>query len=228
MSTRIAKQQPLMRKEPRQARSRVTVETIIQAGARILSDEGWAGFTTNRVADLAGVSIGSLYQYFPDKLSLVDAIRRRHLDDCLTVMRKSKAEGLSPKQFVANLVHALIAAHSIYPGLHRVLLDEAPSSDDYRNPNSEFEVEYLACYAEAVANYRNRQPNAADHTAALIISDAIDGVIHNAARRGSLADPTVQNELVRLVSLYLADEGDAPSRGTTVRQEDTPEGSSNE
>ena len=70
-----------MRKEPRQARSHATVETIIQAGARILSDKRGAGFTTNKVADLAGVSIGSLYQYFPDKLSLVDAIRRRHLDD---------------------------------------------------------------------------------------------------------------------------------------------------
>ena len=197
-----------MRKEPRQGRSRATVETILQAGARILSAEGWAGFTTNRVADLAGVSIGSLYQYFPDKLSLVDAIRRRHLDDCLAVMRKSKATGLSPVQFLANLVRAMIGAHSIYPGLHRVLLDEAPSSADYRNVNSEFEIEYLGYYAEAVAAYRNRQLCTTDQTATLIISDAIDGVIHNAARRGMLGDPIVQSELIRLVSLYLEDAGD--------------------
>lgn len=209
MSTRIAKQQPVMRKEPRQARSRATVETLIQAGARVLSDEGWAGFTTNKVADLAGVSIGSLYQYFPDKLSLVDAIRRRHLDDCLAVLRKSRVNGQSAAQFAANLVRDMIAAHSIYPGLHRVLLDEAPSSDDYRNPNSEFEMEYLAYYVEAVATHRKRQPNVADHTAALVISDAIDGVIHNAARRGTIGNPTVQNELVRLVSLCLSDAGDA-------------------
>lgn len=205
MSTRIAKQHPVMRKEPRQARSRATVETIIEAGARILSDEGWAGFTTNKVADLAGVSIGSLYQYFPDKLSLVDAIRRRHLDDCLAVMQKSRPKGLSPMQFVTNLVHAMIAAHSIYPGLHRVLLDDAPSSDDYRNPNSEFEIEYLAYYADAVAAYRNRQLSKADHTTALIISDAIDGVIHNAARRDMLVDPAIQSELIRLISLYISD-----------------------
>jgi len=197
-----------MRKEPRQARSRATVETILQAGARILSDKGWAGFTTNRVADLAGVSIGSLYQYFPDKLSLVDAIRRRHLDDCLVVMRQSKAAGLSPEQFLANLVRAMITAHSIYPGLHRVLLDEAPSSDDYRNANSEFEIEYLGYYAEAVAAYRNRQLCRTDQTATLIIADAIDGVIHNAARRGLLGDPIVLSELIRLVSLYLQDAGD--------------------
>ncbi|TPM37176.1 TetR/AcrR family transcriptional regulator [Mesorhizobium sp. B2-3-4] len=194
-----------MRKEPRQARSRATVETILEAGTRILSDEGWAGFTTNRVADLAGVSIGSLYQYFPDKLSLVDAIRRRHLDDCLAVMRESRADGLSPVQFVANLVRAMVAAHGIHPGLHRVLLDEAPGSGDYGNPNSEFEIEYLGYYEEAVAACRNGRRGEADRTAALIISDAIDGVIHNAARRGMLADPLVQSELIRLVSLYLAD-----------------------
>ncbi|WP_174160849.1 TetR/AcrR family transcriptional regulator [Rhizobium rhizogenes] len=209
MSTRIAKQQPVIRKRPRQARSRATVETILQAGARVLSDEGWAGFTTNRIADLAGVSIGSLYQYFPDKLSLVDAIRRRHLDDCIAVMRTSKAEGLSPVQFVSNLVRAMIAAHSTYPGLHRALLDEAPSSDDYRNPNSEFEIEYLGYYTEAVATCRNRRPGRTDQTAALIISDAIDGVIHNAARRGMLGDPIVQSELIRLVTPYLEGAGDS-------------------
>jgi AcrR family transcriptional regulator len=194
-----------MRKAPRQARSRATVETILQAGARILSDEGWAGFTTNKVAELAGVSIGSLYQYFPDKLSLVDAIRRRHLGDCLAVMRKSRADGLPPEQFVANLVSAMVTIHSVYPGLHKVLLDEAPSSDEYRDPNSAFERDYLAYYTEAVATYRNRRPTEADRVAALIVSDTIDGVIHNAARRGMLAAPAIQSELARLVSLYLAD-----------------------
>src|SRR5262249_1537277 len=164
-----------------QTRSRATVETIIQAAARILNGEGWAGFTTNKVAELAGVSIGSLYQYFPDKLSLVDAIRRQHLNDCLAVMRKSEAKGLSPAQFAEKRVCTMIAAHSGSPRLHRVLLDEAPSSDDYRNPNSEFEVEYMAYYVEAVDAYRKHRPNRTDHAAALVLSDAIDGAIHNAA-----------------------------------------------
>lgn len=192
-----------MRKEPRQARSRATVEAIVQAGARILSDEGWAGFTTNRVAELAGVSIGSLYQYFPDKLSLVDAIRHRHLDDSITVMRNIRADGLSPAEFATQLVRAIVAAHSVYPGLHRILLDEAPSSEEYRNPNSEFEIEYLSYFAESVATYRTRPTTAADHVAGRVVSDAIDGVIHNAARRGALDDPAIQKELVRLIAPYL-------------------------
>lgn len=203
MSTRIARPSSAMRKAPKQARSRATVEIILEAGARILSDEGWAGFTTNKVADLAGVSIGSLYQYFPDKLSLVDAIRRRHLDDCLTVMKS--VSDATPYAFASKLVRAMISAHSGFPGLHRVLLDEAPSSDDYRDPHSDFEVEYLAHYAAAVAAFRGRPPCPEDLTAARIISDAMDGVIHNAARRGAIGDPSLQAELIRLIGLYLSD-----------------------
>ncbi|TIV25222.1 MAG: TetR/AcrR family transcriptional regulator, partial [Mesorhizobium sp.] len=89
MSTRIAKPAARMRKQPRQARSIATVEAIIEAGAHVLSELGWVGFSTNKVAEAAGVSIGSLYQYFPDKLALVEAIRRRHFDHVLSVLREA-------------------------------------------------------------------------------------------------------------------------------------------
>jgi AcrR family transcriptional regulator len=194
-----------MRKLPRQARSRATVEAILEAGARILNDDGWAGFATNGVAERAGVSIGSLYQYFPDKLSLVDAIRRRHLDDCLAVMRRSKDGRLDPAQFAAQLVRAMTEAHSSHPGLHRALLDETPKDAEYRNPDSAFEREYLDCIAQALAPYRQGAVDGNIRIAALIVSDAIDGVIHNAVRRGMLGDTAVQHELVRLLTLYLAD-----------------------
>jgi AcrR family transcriptional regulator len=206
MSTRIAKEAPAARKEPRQARSRVTVEAIVQAGTRILSDSGWAGFTTNRVSELAGVSVGSLYQYFPDKLSLLDAIRHRHLDDCLAVMRNASAHGVPAELFAARLVEAIVAAHSVNPGLHRVLLDEAPYFEGDQYPHSAFEMEYLGYYTEAVAAYRTAREGA--DISGVVLSDAIDGVIHNAARRGTLDDPAIRSELVRLVSLYLA--GGAP------------------
>ncbi|WP_234189345.1 TetR/AcrR family transcriptional regulator [Shinella sp. NM-101] len=210
MSTRIANRSLAMRKEPRQSRSRVTVEAILDAGARILSDEGWAAFTTNRVAEVAGVSIGSLYQYFPDKLSLVDAIRSRHLGDSMAVLRGAQADALSPSAFAVSVVRGMIAAHSRYPGLHRVLLDEAPATDDYRDPDSEFEVAFLGLYAKAIASCRKGAVTTKDREAARILSDAIDGVIHNAARRGTLGDPAVASGLVRLVSLYLGDASASP------------------
>lgn len=62
---------PDPRKRPRQARSVATFEAILEAAARILESLGFAGFNTNAVAELAGVSIGSLYQYFPSKDALI-------------------------------------------------------------------------------------------------------------------------------------------------------------
>jgi AcrR family transcriptional regulator len=206
MSTRIEKTKPLMRKQPRQARSKATVDAVIEAAARILSEQGWAGFTTNKVADAAGVSIGSYYQYFPDKHSLIEAIRARHLEDCRMVMKNVIAQACPLALFVENLVDAIIAIHSINPGLHRVLLDEAPSSEAFRDPDSAFERDYLGYYETAVAKYRPCIVPSTNRTVGMIISDAIDGVVHNAARRGNLQTPDIRTELVRMITLYMQRE----------------------
>lgn len=195
-----------MRKQPSQSRSKATVGAILEAATRILSEEGWTGFNTNKVAEAAGVSIGSFYQYFPSKLSLVEAIRHRHIEDCLAVMERLAEGGQPLTQFAEGLVRDLIAVHSIHPGLHRVLLDDAPSAEAFRNPQDAFEVAYLANYAKAVGHYRSGKAAAPNEVVAGILSDAIDGVIHNAARRGTLQNPEVAAELVRLVTSYLAAE----------------------
>lgn len=142
-----------MRKEPRQARSRATVDAIVQAGARVLGDRGWAGFTTNKVAEVAGVSIGSLYQYFPDKLSLIEAVRSHHFEDVLRVIRKAM-DGRKPvRQFAEALVDGMIAAHLEHPALHRVMLDEVPGHAGSRSAHESFRAEYLTRYAAAIAPY---------------------------------------------------------------------------
>ncbi len=65
------------RKAPRQSRSHSTVEVILEAAARVLATESLSGFNTNRVAEVAGISIGSLYQYFPNKAALTAALIER-------------------------------------------------------------------------------------------------------------------------------------------------------
>lgn len=195
-----------MRKAPRQSRSKATVAAIVEAATRILAEQGWAGFTTNKVAEAAGVSIGSLYQYFPDKLSLIEAVRQSHLDDCLAVLRQAGEDSQPRDRLVENLVGSIIAIHSIHPGLHRVLLDEAPSAETFRNPEDAFEKEYLACYQNWVTAYRGGNSAATDEAVAIILSDAIDGIVHNAARRGTLQSGVVKTELVRLVRGYMLSE----------------------
>jgi hypothetical protein len=82
------------------------------------------------------------------------------------------------------------------------LLDEAPSHDRFRDPTSDFEMEYLSHFRRAVKAFRSENTDAIE-TMTQIVSDALDGVIHNAARRGTLASPQVRQELVRLLSRYL-------------------------
>ena len=202
MSTRIAKPAARMRKQPRQARSIATVEAIIEAGAHVLSELGWAGFSTNKVAEAAGVSIGSLYQYFPDKLALVEAIRRRHFDHVLSVIREAAAEEKPLRQFARELVRGMIGAHSIHPTLHQVLLDEAPGDRGSRAAHASFQARYLEHYAAAVAQYRRRRKDT--ETMARVLSSAVEGVIHNAARRNMLDTPELQKQLVELISAYLS------------------------
>lgn len=92
---------PDPRKRPRQPRSVATFEAILEAAARILESLGFAGFNTNAVAELAGVSIGSLYQYFPSKDALiVELIRRERaeLSKCIVeVIQQSDATDLKEK-----------------------------------------------------------------------------------------------------------------------------------
>jgi len=202
VSTRVPAPRPSMRKEPRQARSRATVEVIVRAGARVLGDRGWAGFTTNEVAEVAGVSIGSVYQYFPDKLALVDAIRRRHLDDVLAVMRGLGQDVQPLNQLVDELVHGMIAAHSIHPSLHRVLLDEVPADAGTRSAHRAFETEYLDRYRAVVA-VSGRRDDPAVEMVVQVLSAAVEGVIHNATRSRTLKSPELKSELVTMIHSYL-------------------------
>ncbi|MGT2549784.1 TetR/AcrR family transcriptional regulator [Acinetobacter geminorum] len=92
---------PDPRKRPRQARSVATFEAILEAAARILESLGFAGFNTNAVAELAGVSIGSLYQYFPSKDALIAELIRRERaklsNHIVEVIQQSDAADLKDK-----------------------------------------------------------------------------------------------------------------------------------
>lgn len=105
------------KKTPLQSRSRFTVDAILDAAAHILCKDGYADFNTNRVAVKAGVSIGSLYQYFPNKETLIAELRRRHFDDLRSEMLIAfrHAQGLPLDAGTRLLVEASIKAHRIDP-----------------------------------------------------------------------------------------------------------------
>lgn len=215
MATRIPAQRRTMRKAPQQQRSRATVDAIVEAAARILARRGWARFTTNEVATVAGVSIGSLYQYFPNKLALAEAIRRRHLDEVLGVLSAAAkgSETVSLQKRVARLIDGVIAAHAVDQTLHRVLLDEVPLT---RSSQEAFERDYLQHYRHLIAAGTGRRDETRDDVAARVLSSAVEGVVHAAARRGELASSALKAELGDLVCAYLrvrTPANDAAPRG---------------
>ena len=116
------------RKRASQERSRATVDALIEATARILVRDGFDHASTNKIARLAGVGIGSLYQYFPNKEALVGAVVDRHKDETMQVVRAALAKvALRPvDEAIAALVRVGIDAHRVNPKLHRVLSEQIP------------------------------------------------------------------------------------------------------
>jgi len=116
------------RKKPLQQRSQLMVETILEATARVLSRRGYEGTNTNVIAETAGISVGSIYQYFPNKDALIAALHERMSQRIFAVIRDTieNASANNLREAVAVLVHAVIEAHLIDPALHRILEIEFP------------------------------------------------------------------------------------------------------
>lgn len=115
------------RKQPKQARSQAMVESILAAAARVLAQRGYARTNTNLVAEAAGISVGSLYQYFPNKDALFVALHKRHEQHMQSLLETSLsqllAQGqlLSLRQAIASLIRTWIQIHQLEPELHRTL-----------------------------------------------------------------------------------------------------------
>src|SRR5262245_57527724 len=114
------------RKSASQERSRLTVNAILEATARVLMKEGYDRASTNKIAAVAGVSIGSLYQYFPSKEALVAAVSERHSHEVLQLMRDAlvKVAARPIEEAVRGFVSIAIDADRLDPKLSRWLAVE--------------------------------------------------------------------------------------------------------
>lgn len=194
------------RKRPRQERSRATVDTILAATARVLVKKGFDGLTTNAVAEAAGVSIGSLYQYFPSKEALVAALIEQHIEEMNAAIlhELTRVAQLPMAQAVRAVIELTIRAHSVEPELHRVLTEQVPR------------VGRLARLAEAdsicrrmvsgILAARKEELAISDpDTAAFVLVASIEAITHRAALFSPerLRDPRLIDEAVALVTRYL-------------------------
>jgi len=197
------------RKTASQKRSRLTVDALVEATARVLIKDGYDRASTNKIAAVAGVSIGSLYQYFPSKEALVAAVIDRHAQELSQVVRESllKVAARPLEVAVRELVSTGIDAHRVDPKLHRVLAEQVPRTGRLENveaiERSSFAL--VRSYLEA----RRDEIDIADvDIAAFICVTTVEALTHAAVlhRPDILAGEkgaTFVDEVTRLVLRYL-------------------------
>lgn len=195
------------RKTPSQERAKATVEAILEAAAYILVRDGWEQFTTNRVAERAGVNIASLYQYFPNKDSIVSELQRRHIEkgraaypDTITQLRSQP----DLRAALKILIDGAIAEHRINPKLHKVFAEELPRAS--RRVHGDRDKDLIARLANVLEPYPIQVP---DLDIALFLFRVVGhAAIHEAAseRPDLLENPLFAEELVTLLGRYLVRE----------------------
>jgi AcrR family transcriptional regulator len=197
------------RKTASQARSRATVDALVEATARILVSEGFDKASTNRIAQVAGVSIGSLYQYFPSKEALVAAVIERHNQEIMRLVRSELAEIVTQplQQGVRSLVAVAVKAHRIDPALHRVLAEQIPRVGKLEDVET-FNRENFALFREYLDRHRAeiRVPDL--DLASFICVTAVEALTHNAVLHhaevlSEQAMAALIDESARLVLGYL-------------------------
>ena len=117
-----------MKKRPTQARAKATVKAIVDATALILEKDGYNALTTNEVAEVAGVSIGSLYEYFPGKEAIIAALVKEMVDDGLLVMQTAldQSDTESFDTAMRAWVETLFGIVNNHKKLVRVLIFQIP------------------------------------------------------------------------------------------------------
>lgn len=144
-------------KEPRQRRSRVTYDAILEATTQLLIERGYAATTTNHIAERAGISIGSLYQYFPNKEAIAVELLQRHIVGGPVHMESQITHSMenlhNPAEIVKCFIEAAYDYHADNPALHKVLEEEVPHPSHIREAIRRNED----LYAEVLANWIAQQ-----------------------------------------------------------------------
>ena len=189
---------------PTQERALSTIEAIFQATAQIVESEGEARLTTNKVAQKAGFSIGTLYQYFPGKeailLAMINRERRRVLDALQALMQNAVDEKRDVEEVVRELVHMLVESFGSGPRHRRAMIRLAWKMDHLENITQALR-EGAERNAFALAQLQDPGLRLPTPAMMFVATRAVMGVIRSASLEDSplLGTPDFEDELVRMV-----------------------------
>ncbi|GAA0590599.1 TetR/AcrR family transcriptional regulator [Kutzneria viridogrisea] len=198
------------RKQPKQVRGELTRQRILAAAAQVFAEHGYAAGTTNRIAERARVSIGSLYQYYPNKDAILVELVSRHLDTGEAELRRHQAGELPDtiEGVLRVFVHVAVQNHLDAPQLLRVMIEETPNSPELVRKIGEYErerVAYVSALFERYPEVRVGNPQ----VAARIVVNTVELVVHKVIAGHEPVDlGQFEEELVAMLTRYLAPPAD--------------------
>jgi AcrR family transcriptional regulator len=194
-----------VRRRPKQRRARQTVEAVLDAVIRLLKREGSGAITTNRIAEVAGVSIGSVYQYFPDKRAIFTALHQRHVDQIDRMVQTKLVEhaASSIEELVRAMVEAMVEVHATDPELYELLMTEVPHRAD---GTRDFAVRLHGAFLLAISSRAHELKKGRDlDKVVFVVTHMVEALSHGAVLRRpprmSLKD--AKEEVVRAILAYL-------------------------
>ena len=185
----MAKRRKVVRRRPSQARSLATREAIFEAAAQILEREGERAFNTNRLAERAGVSVGTIYQYFPNKEAILVAMSRAAQAQLTDDTRR-----LDDRDVLRQSIQRLIWVMADKPQTRRAMVKAAIAGETART---------LGAAIDRTAELLPRQ-SGYSRLDAFVTTRAVVGVVRAAVLEGypGLLKPAFEEALVRLVRGY--------------------------
>jgi len=200
---------PRLRRVPTQARSRARLRRLLDTAEEVLAGEGAEALTTTRVAEAAGVSVGSLYQYLPDKGAIVQALARRYLAGFEELMAQLERDALRGggrgwDDPVGRLIDEFSERYRALPG-YRALWFGRELSDELRAADRENKVALargVRRIAVALGLARDDSYLEVAARAGVLVTDSI---LQEAFRLDPNGDPQLIEEAKRILRLYLAE-----------------------
>ena len=187
------------RRKPRQARAQATVEAILEATFQLLETDGLTNLTTNHIAERAGVSIGTLYQYFSDREAILYALSKRQSDDVRKMITALVMEAPETSG-VRAIIHALMHGPKGSPQTRLILSDAL-----FRSGGSDEMSRQHFAFLEAISGRQSFDfPHGRE--AAFILTHTAVQLLRAAAGEPELqldAD-ILEDELVHLLESYIA------------------------
>lgn len=206
-------EKPSARREPRQARALHKVELILEAAMRLLDEGDLSTLGTNAVAERAGVSIGTLYQYFDDKEAILDALARREVEAMAakTLRSLTALEPATPGERIRLVVRAVLGAYGGRGRVHRLLMEYGLGRGTAGRLDPLFAgiSELMASTGSVGPDGQARPIAPAD---AFVLTYAIAGVLRGYVARGEapLGRQEMEDALVRLALRFLGlEDGEA-------------------